>query len=360
VTTGPRRDLEGRHEDEAMSETKIREEGRAGRITLTRPRALNALTHDMVLDIEAALDRWRERRGLDLVLIDAEGDRAFCAGGDIQRMYETGRAGDLDYGRRFWRDEYRMNAKLAEFPKPVVTFLQGYTMGGGVGVGCHATHRVVCETSKLAMPEVSIGLIPDVGGSLLLARAPGRLGEFLGLTAHRMTAGDAIHAGFADHFVPREGWPALTAELCGTGDASAVARAAQPAPKSALAGWQARIGPCFAGETLDEIMGALPDPAPEPLDRAGSDMAGHSPLAMACALRIIRTVRETGGIRTALEHEYRYTARSMSRGDFLEGIRAAIMDRDGAPRWRHETWRDIPEGDILAMTAPITDHPLQF
>ena len=143
-------------------------------ITFNNPKALNALTWKMCLENERALDRWANDASLDLLVIDAVGDRAFCAGGDIQEMYERGRAGDFAYGERFWRDEYRMNAKLFRFPKPVVTLMQGFTMGGGVGVGCHGSHRVVGDTSRIAMPECGIGLVPDVGGSLILARAPGR------------------------------------------------------------------------------------------------------------------------------------------------------------------------------------------
>ena len=181
----------------------VRRDGSAGRITLNRPEALNALTYDMCLAIEKALDEWREEPGVRLAIIEGEGERAFCSGGDIAEMYKAGTAGDYEYGRRFWRDEYRLNAKIAEWPKPVVSFLQGYTMGGGVGVGCHGSHRVVCESSRIAMPECGIGLVPDVGGSLILARAPGRLGEYLATTAARMGPADAIAAGFADMFVPR-------------------------------------------------------------------------------------------------------------------------------------------------------------
>src|SRR6056297_2638543 len=183
-------------------EIHIRREGRAGRITLTRPKAMNALSYDMCLAIEDALDNWATDDSVDLLMIDAEGDRAFCAGGDIQKLYQTGRAGDFAYGRRFWRDEYRMNARLAEYPKPVVSLMQGFTMGGGVGVGCHDSHRVVGASTRIAMPECGIGLIPDVGGTRLLANAPGRLGEFIGLTGHRLGPGDAIVAGFADHYLP--------------------------------------------------------------------------------------------------------------------------------------------------------------
>jgi enoyl-CoA hydratase/carnithine racemase len=196
----------------------IRKEGRAGRITLARPRALNALTWEMCLAIEAALDGWRDDAEVALLVIDAEGERAFCAGGDVAAVHARAVAGDHDYGRRFWTDEYRMNAKLFNFPRPVASFMQGFVMGGGVGVGGHASHRVVGESAQVAMPECGIGLVPDVGGSLLLARAPGRLGEYLGVTGARMGPGDAIHAGFADYFVPEAAWEALKAELCATGD----------------------------------------------------------------------------------------------------------------------------------------------
>ena len=147
-----------------MSDISIRITGRAGRITLTRPKALNALTYEMCLAIEDALDAWREDDAVDLVVMDAEGDRAFCSGGDIAELYATGTKGDFAYGRRFWADEYRLNAKIFAYPKPVVSFLQGFTMGGGVGLGCHGSHRVVGESSQIAMPECGIGLLPDVGG----------------------------------------------------------------------------------------------------------------------------------------------------------------------------------------------------
>ena len=205
-----------------MSDIWIRAEGRAGRITLQRPKALNALTYDMVLEIERALDAWRADDAVKLVLIDAKGEKAFCAGGDIAEMYASGTAGNFDYGRQFWRDEYRLNAKLFEYPKPVVSLLQGFTMGGGVGVGCHGSHRIVGESSQIAMPECGIGLVPDVGGSLMLALCPGHLGEYLGITAFRMNAADAIFAGFADHYVPQTNWATLTETLCANGDIKAI------------------------------------------------------------------------------------------------------------------------------------------
>ena len=338
----------------------IRKEGRAGRITLTRPDALNALTWDMCRAIEEALDTWKTDASLDLLLIDAEGDKAFCAGGDIQQMYATGTAGDYDYGRRFWRDEYRMNHKLFRFPKPVVTFLQGFTMGGGVGVGCHGSHRIVGAGSRIAMPECGIGLIPDVGGSLLLARAPGRLGEYLGLTGDRMGPGDAIHAGFADYYLPEDGWDALKSALCDSGDWTAVDAAAQTAPASPLAAAQPDIDSVFGGEKLGDIYRAFPEDPSDTLAKARKLMDRNAPLSLAVTVEVIHRVRARDDIAHALDQEYRFTHRAMEHGDFLEGIRAAIIDKDRAPAWHHATWADVPGADVVKMTLPLGPDALQL
>ena len=181
---------------------------------------------------------------------DAAGDRAFCAGGDIAQLYETGRAGDFAFGRKFWADEYRLNAKIFNYPKPVISFLQGFTMGGGVGLGCHGSHRVVGDSSQIAMPECGIGLIPDVGGTLMLALAPGRLGEYLGTTGYRMSAADAIYAGFADLFISEEKWPELIAALEAGGSADILQEHASDTDTAQLKALQDQIDATFAGESL--------------------------------------------------------------------------------------------------------------
>jgi len=338
----------------------IRIDGRTGHITLTREKALNALTYDMCLAIEAALDSWREDSRVAMVLIDAAGSRAFCAGGDIAEMYESGMRQDFDYGRRFWRDEYRMNAKLFNFPKPVVSLMQGFTMGGGVGVGCHGSHRVVGESSQIAMPEVSIGLIPDVGGSLILSRAPGRLGEYLGLTAARMGPGDAIYAGFADYFVPETNWPELTAELIETGDWTRVDAFARPAPGAILPALQPEIDAHFAGETLGDISRSLrfsdSEFAKETLDK----LSRNSPLSMAATVEILHRVRGTDEIARALEQEYRFTHRAMEHADFLEGIRAQIIDKDRNPHWKHKGCEAVPAPDVANILLPLKSAALDL
>lgn len=347
-----------------MGDIHIRTVGRAGRITLTRERALNALSYQMCRDIAAALDRWAEDPEIAVIVIDAAGDRAFCAGGDILEMYETGTRGDYGYGRRFWADEYRMNARIAEFPKPVVSLMQGYTMGGGVGLGCHASHRVVCETSAIAMPEVAIGLVPDVGGSALLARAPGRLGEYLGATATRMEPGDAILAGFADAYVPREFWIDIETRLEQAGDAGIVAEMAETPPQGPLLAVRAEVDALFC-LPAGEIEAALDAAGTDFAQGARAALSQGSPLAVACGLENIRAVRadlEAGaiGIRPALRREYRFTWRAAEKSDFLEGIRAKVIDKDGAPRWRHGSIAAVGADEVAQMLAPLGDDELQF
>ena len=349
-----------------MSEIRCRIEGRAGRITLNRPAALNALTHSMLSTIERAIDSWRDDNDVDLVVIDAEGERAFCAGGDIQRMYDTANLGDYEYGRRFWRDEYRLNAKIFSFPKPWAAFMQGFTMGGGVGVSCHGSHRVVCDSSTIAMPECGIGLVPDVGGSLLLSRAPGRLGEYLGTTGFRMGPADAIHAGFADYYIPQRSWPEIIAELARTGDWTLIDRHAQSPPESpdgtgpSLISVQDHVDRHFGGETIGDILRSM-DHAPSDFTAATRKMfLRNSPLSMACTVEIVHRVRESDTIFRALEEESRFTFRSARDGDFIEGIRAAVIDRDRNPKWRHSGLDSVSGLDVTRMLMPLGEDGLKL
>ena len=343
-----------------MADILIRKEGRAGRITLNRPKALNALTYEMCRAIDAALIAWREDDAVALVLIDAEGDRAFCAGGDIAEMYATGTKGDFAYGRKFWRDEYRMNARIAEYAKPVVSFLHGFTMGGGVGVGCHGSHRIVGESAQIAMPECGIGLVPDVGGSYILATAPGHLGEYIGTTGARMGPADAILAGFADHFVPEADWARLQARLVATGDASAIAAQAQVAPEGRLAALQPEIDAHFGAGPLVRIARSLAVAGTAFAAEALEALRRAAPLSAACTVEMIRRLRGHASLRAALTLEYCFTARAMEHADFLEGIRAAIIDKDRAPRWRHAGPEAVPMDDVDRMLMPLGAEALTF
>lgn len=337
------------------AELIVRTEGRAGRLTLNRPKALNALTHAICLDTTRALLAWRDDPSVALVILDGAGERAFCAGGDIAQVTAAGKAGDYRMGRDFWRDEYRMNRLLATYPKPVVSFLHGFVMGGGVGYGCHIGHRVVGESTQMAMPECGIGMIPDVGGSWLLSRAPGQLGLYLALTAARMGPGDAIHAGFADAFVPEADWPALKARMAETGEAALPRHAA---PTSAMAAEQARIDRLFAPAAMAEILAGLAGDD-SPLARSAlAAMRRNSPLSMAATLALLRP--GPASLEAALRQEYRATWRIMERGDFIEGVRAQILDKDRQPRWKHAAPGEVTAAEVAAMLAPLGPDELSF
>lgn len=338
-----------------MSDVLIRTEGRAGRITLNRPTALNALSYEMCLAIDVALRDWRDDPAVALIVIDAAGTRAFCAGGDIAQLYAEGRAGNFAFGQRFWRDEYHMNARLGEYPKPIVSLMQGFTMGGGVGVGCHVRHRIVGESAQIAMPECGIGLVPDVGGSGILARAPGRLGEYLGTTGTRMGPGDAILAGFADTFVPEADWPALIAVLVDTGSPDAIVAVAQPAPEGRLLDLLPQIDAHFAGADLVAIAATLAaDPTPFAVDALAA-LRRASPLAAATLIEMMHRLGDAPTLPMALDLEYRVTFRAPEHTDFLEGIRAAVIDKDRKPRWRHAGPDDVSPSEVAALLAPLPD-----
>ncbi|WP_298570027.1 enoyl-CoA hydratase/isomerase family protein [uncultured Aliiroseovarius sp.] len=342
-----------------MSDISIRKEGKAGRITLTRPEALNALSYDMCLAIDAALIDWIDDDEVALILIDAEGDRAFCAGGDIREIYEIGQSGDPTRAQNFWRDEYRMNARLFEFPKPVVSFMQGFTMGGGVGLGCHASHRIMARSSRMAMPECGIGLVPDVGGSLILAHAPGRLGEYIGMTGARMAPGDAIHAGFADYVIRQAEWPALKAELICTGDPSHIDEAAIPAIPGNLSAMQPMIDAHFGGGSLGEIVASLKAEDSVFATNTLELLGRNSPLSMACTVEITHRLSTTYDVRPSLQLEYRFVYRALEQSDLMEGIRAAVIDKDRTPNWKHDL-NTLPASAVAAMLAPLGDNELTF
>lgn len=330
-------------------EILVRTEGRAGRLTLNRPAALNALTHDQCLQTLAALDRWADDPAIRIVLIDGAGPRAFCSGGDIAQVTAEGRRGNFAAGRDFWRDEYRMNLRLARYPKPIVSFLHGFVMGGGVGYGCHVAHRIAGESLQLAMPECGIGLIPDVGGTWLLSRAPGAVGLWMALTAARLGPGDAIAAGFADAFVPESDWDALKSRLCETGDPGVIPR--HPAPAASLTGQQPLIDRLFAGATIPAILTALESDDSALAQSSLKAMRRNSPLSMASTLAMLRP--PPASLPAAIRQEFRWVWRAMEQGDFIEGVRAQILDKDRNPRWRHASPADVTPAEVAAMLAPL-------
>ncbi|WP_370192801.1 enoyl-CoA hydratase/isomerase family protein [Aurantimonas coralicida] len=344
----------------ANDDVLIRAEGRAGRITLNRPKSLNALSHAMSLATEAAMDGWATDPAIDLVIMDAAGDRAFCAGGDIQKIYHDSRAGDLSAARRFWAEEYRLNAKIARYPKPVVALMDGIVMGGGVGLGGHTSHRVVTERSMVAMPECAIGLVPDVGATLILANAPGRLGEYLALTGFRMGPGEAIAAGFADTCIRSDDLAGLTAALVESGDPQVIARFADAPPPSTLAEQTEAIDAAFSGVDAADILQRLALDGGEWAQRTAALIRKGSPISVGATLELVRAARAEPTIEAALRNEYRFTSRSIDEGELLEGIRAAVIDKDRAPKWSPARIEDLPRERVAAMLAPLGEHELTF
>lgn len=336
-------------------EVLIRREGRAGRITVNRPQALNALTHGMVGKIRTALDVWVTDPAVELVLLDGTGDRALCAGGDVRSLYDS-KAQGSEFARNFWRDEYRLNALIGRYPKPYVAIQDGIVMGGGIGLSGHASHRIVTERSRLAMPETGIGLIPDVGGTWLLARAPGETGIYLGLTGESMNAADAIYARFSDAFMPSDKRAALTDRLIdpkGGTVAQAISAFSQDAGASQLAARSSDINTAFSGRSVEGILAALAAYAGEWAEKTASTLKQKSPKALKLTLAAIRGARALKSLDESLIAEFRLTARLFEDGEFPEGVRALIIDKDKKPKWSPPELARISDDFVRAYLAPL-------
>lgn len=347
----------------------VRAANGAGHLTLNRPRAINALDLGMIERIADALDAWEHDPAVQLVVVDGAGERGLCAGGDVRELREWVLAGRSDDTAAYFGAEYRLNARIAEYPKPVVALADGVTMGGGVGLAGHAAVRVVTERSRLAMPEVRIGFTPDVGGSWLLARAPGRTGEYLALTAGTMDAADAIFAGFADALVPAERLGALRDALldvlldgaaagaaAGSAPADVVRSFAVPPGPSALEAARPWIDDAFAAADVAGILARL-RARPEAEASATADALGQlSPTALTVTLAAVRSARGLPDLRAALAQEYGLVLWfSQTQPDLVEGIRAQLVDKDRDPHWRPATLREVPAGlgaQALAWAPP--------
>jgi enoyl-CoA hydratase len=333
----------------------IRREQRAGRITLNRPKALNALTWPMVKAITAALTAWRDDPTVHYVVLDGAGDRGLCAGGDVRWLYDI-RTDGVTEANQFWREEYSLNSLIARYPKPFVAIMDGIVMGGGIGLSAHGRHRIVTERSQIAMPETTIGLVPDVGGTWLLSRAQGQLGVYLGLTGARMSGPDAIQVGFADTFVASGRLADLVARLSAqAGDAvdDIIDEMAEPVPVSGLTANRALIDQLFAGETLPAIHAALLTTTDPLATKARADLAVRSPKALALALEAIRRAKSYGRMEDALAVEFRLCTRLYEDGEFSEGVRALLIDKDKAPKWNPPDIAGVTPELIASYFAPL-------
>lgn len=335
------------------------ERGGVGRITLNRPKAINALNHAMVREIAPQLDAWAADESIDTVLLVGAGERGLCAGGDIVSIYHDAKDGGTG-SKDFWREEYILNAAIARFSKPYVAIMDGVVMGGGVGLSAHANTRIVTERSKIAMPEVGIGFIPDVGGTYLLARAPGELGTHLALTTARMDAADAIAAGFADHFMPSENLEKFYQALESGSVSDALSEFTEPAPESTLAGARAWIDEAYSADTVEEILDRLRRSAAPEAQKAAGDIESKSPVALKVTLKSLRSAAQASSLEQVLNEEYRVSLASLSSHDLVEGIRAQVVEKDRNPAWSPATLADVTQDDVDRYFEPLGDAELKL
>lgn len=332
--------------------------GAAGIITLNRPQALNAVTHEMVLALRARLDVWARDDAVTRVIVTGAGTKAFSAGGDIRHLYDLGRAGRHDEMLRFWRDEYPLNAAIKNYRKPYIALIDGIVMGGGVGVSVHGSHRVAGDRFSFAMPEVGIGFFPDVGATWFLPRMPGELGTYCALTGERFNAADALAAGVATHRISSARFPELIDALTGTVSVDAVLAAfAEPAGDGPIVAHKAEIDRLFAHDRVEDIFSALDIEASrgnEWAQKTAATIRTKSPTSLKVALQQVRR----GGnwdFAACMRCEFRIVSRIVHEPDFYEGVRAVIVDKDNAPRWRPSALADVSAADVERHFAPLSN-----
>jgi enoyl-CoA hydratase len=339
-------------------EILTRAEGGVRFLVLNRPKAINSLTHWMVNTIHSVLREWEQDDDVAAVVLAGAGERGLCAGGDIVAIYHSARADGAE-ARQFWHDEYLLNGYIARYPKPYIALMDGIVMGGGVGVGVHGSTRVVSDTTKMAMPEVGIGFVPDVGGTYYLSRAPGNLGLHAALTGAPFSGSDAIAIGFADHYVPHAALDDFARAIVDDGAEAALDRHAVAPPSSELVTQRSWIDECFAGETVTEIVAALRGHDAGPANDAANLIATRSPTALAVALAAVRRAARLQTLEDVLRQEYRVSCGTLRHPDLVEGIRAQVIDKDRNPKWSPSSLSAVSAADVEAFFAPV-ENDLSF
>ncbi len=331
--------------------------GRMGLVTLNRPRALNALTHDMSLKLDAQLRAWAADRKIASVCITGAGERAFCAGGDVRALYESGPGGKLT--RDFYWDEYRLNRRIHRLANPYVALIDGIAMGGGVGVSVPGRFRVVTEKALFAMPETGIGLFPDVGGTYFLARCPGEIGVYLGLTGARLKAADLMYAGLATHHVASERLRELTVALEREPMEPTLEHFCESEGRAPLATHRDAIDRCFAGDRVEGIIEAPAREGGEWAEGTRATLLQKSPTSLRVTLRQLRLGRMLD-FEDCMRLEYRLVQRFMAAHDFFEGVRAVVIDKDNRPRWKPAELGAVAPAMVEAYFASLGERELHF
>ncbi|WP_421786466.1 enoyl-CoA hydratase/isomerase family protein [Hyphobacterium sp.] len=337
-----------------------RKVGQLGRITLNRPKALNALTLDMVHAMIDALQAWKNDDDVQAVLVDAEGEKGFCAGGDILMLHNSGKAGGEE-AWRFWHDEYQLNTLIQSYPKPYIALIDGITMGGGVGISVHGSHRVAGDRTTFAMPETGIGFHPDVGGAYFLPRLPGEIGMWMGLTGARLKAPDCVATGLATHYCPSSQTAALIEALEGadlTSDEDRLevileAHSGDPG-SSELALVRGLIDAAFAGDDVSEMMSRMTEAGDAWSAKQVKIMGTKSPTAMVLTAKCLRRGADLS-FEDVMRQDLRVSMRCLEGTDFYEGVRAVIIDKDNAPNWSPADIGDVDAEALDAYFEPLPD-----
>ncbi|MCO6386135.1 enoyl-CoA hydratase/isomerase family protein [Aliihoeflea sp. 40Bstr573] len=339
-----------------MSEAEILFEtrGKAGIVTLNRPKALNAVTRTMVGELHAKLVEWANDPAIATVVIKAAGEKAFSAGGDIRQLHDWGKAKNPAM-RDFYREEYRLNTFIKTYPKPYVALVDGIVMGGGVGVSVHGSHCVGGARLMFAMPETGIGLFPDVGGTYFLPRLPHRIGTWLALTGARLGQADALWCGLTTHAAPAERFGEIEAALAeGSAPDTALATFADQPQGATLPDLAPTIERCFAGETVEAIVAALEADGGEWATKQASIIRTKSPTSLKIALRQMQEGARAD-FETCMKIEFRIVSCVIEGHEFFEGVRAVIIDKDNRPDWRPATLAEVSDADVDAYFAPLPD-----
>lgn len=350
----------------AGSDLIVRREGAMGVVRLNRPEVINALTLEMCLSIDAALSQFASDPDVAVVVLEGAGERGLCAGGDIRSLHESSKAnGDL--GKIFWRQEYTLNARIAKYPKPYIAFMDGLVMGGGVGLSAHGRHRIVTERTKLAMPEVGIGIFPDVGGTWLFSRAPGELGTYFSLTGLPMNGSDAIFAGLADAMVPSSKLSDLRNSLINLRPrrsceeiGAEIERYTTRETFEDITSLKQQVDSWFAYDSLEEIVAALRTSGTDLASSTLKVLGKNSPRALKVTLRLLRLARLSSSLEQCLMREYRAALAAFRTDDFREGVRAAVIDKDRKPKWSPAFMEDVTSEMIEPYFAAIGADELTF
>ncbi len=341
------------------SEIIFEKNGAAGIITLNRPKALNALTHNMCVQMKHFLDLWKDDPAIKAVIVKGAGDKAFCAGGDIRALYESGLS-RTPYAMNFYHDEYVLNAAIKRFPKPYIALMKGIVMGGGVGVSVHGSHRIAEDTTLFAMPETGIGLFPDVGGSFFLPRCPGQIGMYLALTGARLRTADTLYANIATHYIPSTKWDDLILRVANGEQADdVIADLCEASFSSPLAENHQIIDLAFSEKSVEDIIQRLKTASSEWAFEVAKTLLSKSPTSLKVTFQQIRLGANLD-FEDCMRMEYRMAHKIMLGKDLYEGIRATIIDKTGAPQWSPAHLHEVSDDAVNAHFKPLGDKELSL